>query len=159
MKTLQNFILENQGSLTIDDIYVWEDPKNEGRYTLIAFDKQSKKALGNLEFTSEITSMPLNDTVDKSKAIEIQSVEVKDKSRNNGIGTLLVNKCIEIADENESDIYLYAASLETVGNKENTEKLLKWYGKLGFEQVPDSEFDKNLKEVKKEQCLVRRHKK
>lgn len=159
MKTLQNFILENQGSLTIDDIYVWEDPKNEGRYTLIAFDKQSKKALGNLEFTSEITSMPVNDTVDKSKAIEIQSVEVKDKSRNNGIGTLLVNKCIEIADENESDIYLYAASLETVGNKENTEKLLKWYGKLGFGQVPDSEFDKNLKEVKKEQCLVRRHKK
>lgn len=159
MKTLQNFILENQGTLTIDDIYVWEDPKNEGRYTLIAFDKQSKKSLGSLEFTSELETMPLNDTVDKSKAIEIQSVEVKDKSRNNGIGTLLVNKCIEIADENESDIYLYAASLETVGNKENTEKLLKWYEKLGFEQVPDSEFDKNLKEVKKEQCLVRRHKK
>ena len=79
MKTLQNFILENQGSLTIDDIYVWEDPKNEGRYTLIAFDKQSKKALGSLEFTSELETMPLNDTVDKSKAIEIQSVEVKDK--------------------------------------------------------------------------------
>lgn len=159
MKTLQNFILENQGSLTIEDIYVWEDPKNEGRYTLIAFDKQSKKSLGSLEFTSELETMPVNDTVDKSKAIEIQSVEVKDKSRNNGVGTLLVKKCIEIADENESDIYLYAASLETVGNVENTEKLLKWYEKLGFEQVPDSEFDKNLKGVKKEQCLVRRHKK
>ena len=101
----------------------------------------------------------VNDTVDKSKAIEIQEVEVKDNSRNNGIGTLLVKKCIEIADENESDIYLYAASLETVGNKENTEKLLKWYRKLGFEQVPDSEFDKNLGQVKKEQCLVRRYKK
>lgn len=159
MKTLQNFILENQGSLTIDDIYVWEDPKNKGFYTLIAFDKQSKKSLGSLEFTSEITSMPVNDTVDKSKAIEIQSVEVKDKSRNNGVGTLLVKKCIEIADENESDIYLYAASLETVGNTENTEKLLQWYGKLGFEQVPDSEFNKNLGDVKKEQCLVRRYKK
>ena len=159
MKTLQNFILENQGSLTIDDIYVWEDPKNEGIYALFAFDKQTKKSLGSLKFTSELETMPLNDTVDKSKAIEIQSVEVKDKNRNNGVGTLLVKKCIEIADENESDIYLYAASLETVGNKENTEKLLKWYGKLGFEQVPDSEFDKNLKEVKKEQCLVRRHKK
>ena len=159
MKTLQNFILENQGSLTIDDIYVWEDPKNEGKYALFAFDKQTKKSLGSLKFTSELETMPLNDTVDKSKAIEIQSVEVKDKNRNNGVGTLLVKKCIEIADENESDIYLYAASLETVGNKENTEKLLKWYGKLGFEQVPDSEFDKNLKEVKKEQCLVRRYKK
>jgi ribosomal protein S18 acetylase RimI-like enzyme len=159
MKTLQNFILENQGSLTIDDIYVWEDPKNEGKYALIAFDKQSKKSLGSLEFTSELETMPVNDTVDKSKAIEIQSVEVKDKSRNNGVGTLLVKKCIEIADENESDIYLYAASLETVGNIENTEKLLKWYEKLGFEQVPDSEFDKNLGSVKKEQCLVRRYKK
>ena len=159
MKTLQNFILENQGSLTIDDIYVWEDPKNKGRYTLIAFDKQSKKALGSLKFTSELETVPVNDTVDKSKAIEIQEVEVKDNSRNNGIGTLLVKKCIEIADENESDIYLYAASLETVGNKENTEKLLKWYRKLGFEQVPDSEFDKNLGQVKKEQCLVRRYKK
>lgn len=159
MKTLQNFILENQGALTIDDIYVWEDPKNNGRYTLIAFDKQSKKDLGSLKFTSEIETMPVNDTVDKSKAIEIQEVNVKDKNRNNGIGTLLLNKCIEIADENESDIYLYAASLETVGNKENTEKLLKWYGKLGFEQVPDSEFDKNLEVVKKEQCLVRRYKK
>lgn len=159
MKTLQNFILENQGSLTIDDIYVWEDPKNKGKYALFAFDKQSKKALGSLEFTSELETMPVNDTVDKSKAIEIQSLEVKNKSRNNGIGTLLVNKCIEIADDNESDIYLYAASLETVGNKENTGKLLKWYEKLGFEQVPDSEFDKNLGSVKKEQCLVRRYKK
>ena len=159
MKTLQNFILENQGSLTVDDVYVWEHPKHEGKYALYIFDKQSKKALGSLKFTSELETVPVNDTVDKSKAIEIQEVEVKDNSRNNGIGTLLVKKCIEIADENESDIYLYAASLETVGNKENTEKLLKWYRKLGFEQVPDSELDKNLGVSKKEQCLVRRYKK
>lgn len=159
MKTLQNFILENQGSLTIDDIYVWEDPKNEDRYTLFAFDKQSKKSLGSLKFTDKLETAPVTDAVKKSKAIEIQSVEVKDKSRNNGVGTLLVQKCIEIADENKSDIYLYAASLETVGNAENTEKLLKWYEKLGFEQVPDSELNKNLGVSKKEQCLVRRYKK
>ena len=152
MKSLYSYIFEKLSDEYLDNITL---EGRDGWYTL----KLNVNGLsGELEFTSEIVSMPLNDNVvDKETAIEIQRVESNNK--NSGIGTLLMKKCIEIAQENESDIYLYATPLVDNPNKSEIERLIKWYKKLGFIEIPEKEFDNdNIENINKKYCLVYRYK-
>ena len=79
-----------------------------------------------LVYTTDVETYP-EPTED---AIEINDLYV-DKRRM-GIGTALVNKCIEFAKKkNISNIVVYA---EPIGDKISEDDLLKFYSKLGFVQ-------------------------
>ena len=162
MKTLQDFILESQCSFTPDDIRIFQNPKDENKYILELFDKKIKKCVGKLNFTEGLIRVPVTDTVKKSKAIEIAGISPRDEeggfisdrmiwkyvTRYIDICELLINGCIDVANDNKLDIYVYTEIKE----------LIKLYEKLGFEPVPDEEYKHNYAYPTKEHCLVRRYK-
>lgn len=115
--------------------YVNEDVKQEtSQGGLFTFGK------GNyLSYFNDIITVPTN----RSNAIEIETLYVTNK--NKGIGTKLVNACIEYAKSINKDIVLYASPLELDASEEQEKNLIKFYNKLGF--VKD---DKGIDE----KCLI-----
>lgn len=163
MKTLQDFILESQGSFTPDDIRIFQNPNDENKYKLILFDKKAKREAGHLRFTEGLHNVPVTDEVLKSNAIEISGISPCDEEgcvisdrmiwkyvkRYIDICELLINGCIDVANDNKLDIYVYTEIKE----------LIKLYEKLGFEPIPNEEYKHKYAYPTKEHCLVRRYKK
>jgi len=74
-----------------------------------------------------------------SKFVFVEDIEVDKNIRGQGVGTLLLNKIKDMADENELDIKLTAVPIH--GNRMTTEELIEWYKKRGFEQLTNKKKD------------------
>jgi hypothetical protein len=128
MKTLQDFILESQGSFTRYDIHTYGYPKDENKYRLELFDKKTKRNAGELEFTEGLRKVPVTDEVLKSNAIEIADIwpcheeggYIPDRviskyvKRYIDVCELLINGCIDVANDNKLDIYVYTEIKELI---------------------------------------------
>ena len=133
-KKLSKKKIMKEGMKSLFD-YVNEDVKQEtSQGGLFTFGK------GNyLSYFNDIITVPTN----RSNAIEIETLYVTNK--NKGIGTKLVNACIEYAKSINKDIVLYASPLELNASEEQEKNLIKFYNKLGF-----AKDDKGIDE----KCLI-----
>ncbi len=71
--------------------------------------------------------------------IVLNIVVVKYKERSKGTGTEFMRRLVELADQEQEDIFLSADDSYAEKDGMNKKMLIKWYKKFGFKDKPKSE--------------------
>lgn len=103
----------------------------------------------NNELISNVDIQPLKDKKNSYVAengkfnIEIKNLHVNENFRNNGLGSKLLQKCIDIFGNQNLYIYPNPNRIKNL-NKNNKEKyrksLINFYSRYGFKKIPTSDF-------------------
>jgi hypothetical protein len=107
------------------------------------YDYLNETVKGTLfkEFPKTETIFNIDERPDK---IILNIVLVPFKKRNKGKGTKFMHRLIEIAEENDKDIYLYASDMYAEESDMKVEDLVKWYKSLGFKPTKDFKLNKEM---------------
>lgn len=101
--------------------------------TIVLFETKSRSSLSLTKMTPAGNLKDLISTPENLPVWSFNRIFVLENHRNKGIGTLLLRKLCNIADEKQFAIFL---GINAYGDL-NTEQLRKWYAKYGWNTIKE----------------------